>query len=235
MLEWDSAFFGFRIAQVVGNTLSDAKARDVIQWSETQALRCLYFLADAKSERTARIAQELGFFLVDVRMELRLDDPFPKACAGSDLDLRPARASDLPALQAVAREAHQDSRFFFDTRFPKARAEELFATWIAKDYAGRAEKVLVVEGRGTGPVGYITCNLINGSGTGRIGLVGVASEFRGKGLGRALLLGALEWFGSIGARRVLVVTQARNVAAQRLYQTAGFLTDSVRVWYHRWF
>jgi ribosomal protein S18 acetylase RimI-like enzyme len=33
---------------------------------------------------------------------------------------------------------------------------------------------------------------------------------------------------------VSVVTQGRNVAAQRLYQRAGFVTASTQLWYHRW-
>jgi hypothetical protein len=31
-----------------------------------------------------------------------------------------------------------------------------------------------------------------------------------------------------------VVTQARNVPAQRLYQKCGFITRSVELWFHRW-
>ena len=37
------------------------------------------------------------------------------------------------------------------------------------------------------------------------------------------------------ARRITVVTQGRNARAQRLYQRAGFVTESVRLWFHRWF
>ncbi|PYL79693.1 MAG: hypothetical protein DMF21_11780 [Verrucomicrobia bacterium] len=106
---------------------------------------------------------------------------------------------------------------------------------MAKDCAGRADKVLTVERGSSGPLGYITCNLSKDSNTGRIGLVGVASEFRGKGVGKTLICGALQWFCSVGAQKIAVVTQMRNVAAQRLYQRAGFRTESVRVWYHRWF
>ena len=32
-----------------------------------------------------------------------------------------------------------------------------------------------------------------------------------------------------------VVTQGGNVAAQRVYQHAGFRTARTELWYHRWF
>ena len=58
---------------------------------------------------------------------------------------------------------------------------------------------------------------------------------RGRGGGSALVQGALAWFADRGVTQVLVVTQGRNVGAQRLYQKAGFLTRKVELWYHRWF
>jgi hypothetical protein len=33
---------------------------------------------------------------------------------------------------------------------------------------------------------------------------------------------------------VRVVTQGRNVRAQRLYQAHGLLTRSIGLWFHRW-
>ena len=235
LLEWDSGFFGFPVAQVAGEILSQPKGRAALEWSRVHSIKCLYFLADPNSPETAELAYRLGFKLVDVRLQLSIASRSCERSKPPQFALRTARPSDVFALQAIARGAHQDSRFFFDSDFQKTRAEDLFATWIATDCAGRADRVLTIEGEGGRPIGYVTCNLIKGSNTGRVGLVGVASEVRGRGFGKALVSGALEWFWSADVETVFVVTQARNVAAQRLYQTAGFRTDSVGVWYHRWF
>jgi ribosomal protein S18 acetylase RimI-like enzyme len=235
LLEWDSAFFGFRVAQVAGEILSESTGQALLEWCEAHSLRCLYFLADPNSAQTADVAHRLNFNMVDVRVQLSLKRGLLDSTTVAGFDLRTARSSDLAALQAIARGAHRDSRFFFDRHFPKARAEELFATWIAADCAGRADRVFILDRKGIGAVAYITCNLTTGLNAGRIGLVGVASEFRGVGLGTALVSGALNWFWSVDARTVFVVTQGRNVAAQRLYQGAGFRTEDVKIWYHRWF
>jgi TDP-D-fucosamine acetyltransferase len=235
LLEWDSSFFGFPIAQAASQTLSEGSGRAMLEWSQANSVRCLYLLADPYSTQTAGLAHRLDFKFVDVRVQLSLEIGAPNASKVQESRARTTRESDIATLRAIARGAHQDSRFFFDTNFPRARAEDLFATWIAKDCAGRADKVLTVERGSSGPLGYITCNLSKDSNTGRIGLVGVASEFRGKGVGKTLISEALQWFYSVGAQKIAVVTQMRNVAAQRVYQRAGFRTESVRVWYHRWF
>jgi hypothetical protein len=36
-------------------------------------------------------------------------------------------------------------------------------------------------------------------------------------------------------RTATVVTQGRNVAAQRTYQGAGYRTSRTSLWFHRWF
>jgi GNAT superfamily N-acetyltransferase len=235
LLEWDSAFFGFKVGQVGDERLSVKSGRAALEWAKAGAVRCLYLLADSSSTETAEAAYELGFKVVDVRLELSLQRNQRDTVVPAEMDLRTPQPSDVPNLQRIARSAHYDSRFFFDCCFPRARAEDLFAVWIANDCAGRADKVLMVSGEHGAAYGYITCNLIKNSNIGRIGLVGVAAEARQKGVGKALVSAALKWFWSVGVETVRVITQARNIPAQRLYGAMGFRPFEVKVWYHRWF
>jgi ribosomal protein S18 acetylase RimI-like enzyme len=136
-------------------------------------------------------------------------------------------------LREIAGVSHTDSRFYHDSGFPRQRCDELYRTWIEKSCNGYADIVLVAEVEDTA-VGYISCHLLDGGG-GQIGLVGVDAQMQGHGLGRALICSALTWFAGQGATRVTVVTQGRNLAAQRLYARSGFVPKSVQLWYHRWF
>lgn len=230
LLPWDSDFFGVRVARLDDGPLDDARAAGALAWCAREGVECLYFLADAGDAETARAACRAGFDLVDIRVTLltpldehRLDDGGP--------DVRHARPGDLAALTAIARGAHTDSRFYFDGRFPRRRCDDLYATWIERSCAGWADAVLAADHDGQA-AGYVTCQVDGASG--RIGLVGVAPEARGHGLGRHLVAGALRWFAGRAVRRVEVVTQGRNVAAQALYQHLGFRTHRVELWYHRW-
>jgi ribosomal protein S18 acetylase RimI-like enzyme len=91
--------------------------------------------------------------------------------------------------------------------------------------------VLVAEKEGA-PAGYCTCDLRDGGGS--IGLLAVDPRWRRERFGTALVQSALDFFRASGAARTTVVTQGHNIASQRLYQRAGFVTSSIQLWYHRW-
>jgi ribosomal protein S18 acetylase RimI-like enzyme len=64
--------------------------------------------------------------------------------------------------------------------------------------------------------------LVDDAGLGAIQNVGVLPEFRGRGIGRALLLKALAGFAAVGVRRVFLEVTARNEPAVRMYRRLGF-------------
>jgi dTDP-4-amino-4,6-dideoxy-D-galactose acyltransferase len=230
-LPWDSAFFGLSLARVTGSTLDAASASEVVALARAQNVACLSLLLPATDASSIAAAQEAGFHLVDVRttLERPAGEPLPDAPA---LRVRRHAQTDLPALEGIAGEAHLNTRFGRDARFPPARVAELYRTWIRKESAGGADEVLVVEAEGA-PVGYVTCQLGAG-GPGKISLIAVRSGERRRGAGTALLRAALEWFGARGVDRVTVVTQGHDVAAMRLYERTGFRTTAVELWFHLW-
>lgn len=238
LLEWDSRFFGLRIARVNAARLTPESAADVAAWCAAQTIDCLYLLADADDPQTVRLAEAGGYHQVDVRLTFALTGlqahPIP---VSPDMSLRSALPTDLPALQAIASASYTASRFYFDQRFPRERCDALYATWAARDLDAalrdpQTAAVLVATDDVGTPAGFITGQV--GDGGGVIGLVGVAAAARGRGLGLAVVQAGLAWFAARGCDRVTVVTQARSVAAQRLYQRCGFLTESLALWYHKW-
>jgi ribosomal protein S18 acetylase RimI-like enzyme len=233
-LEWDSQFFGFRVARAVPRTLSPGTAAVILRWCSDHSIDCLYFLADSGDRLTTTLLEEHQFRFVDIRITLSRDiDGIYEEAGQTPVYVRPAREVDIPALRAIARASHRDSRFYYDPQFPLALCDALYETWIEKSCEGYADLVLVAELEQRA-VGYLSCHLKKG-GDGEIGIVAVDEASRGTGAGRKLVLSSLNWFADRGVKRLSVVTQGRNAAAQRLYQRCGFLTDSVRLWSHKWF
>ena len=231
-LEWDSQFFQRRIARLNRHRLDHATMAECAHWCQHHRIDCLYFLADSNDLETPRLAEANGFHLTDIRMTLgRVVVPEDFA-ANSFAGFRHAREDDLRALRTIARTSHRDTRFYFDGHFEQEKCDLLYATWIENSFRGFAQAVLMAEADGE-PAAYLTCHLNDQAS--QIGLVGVGEGHRGKGLATKLVRAFLSWSREQGARRALVVTQGRNLPAQRLYQRNGFITSSMDLWYHRWF
>ena len=233
--DWDSEFFGDRIAQITVNRLTPKDMDTIMRWCAAQTIDCLYFFAETDDGETVSIAESNRFNLVDIRITLEKHlarNPVPEHEFSNGI-IRLSTSGDISSLKAIASKSYQDSRFYYDPNFPNARCEALYETWIEKSCQGYADTVLVAELEGQ-PIGYVSCHLLDQV-TGKIGLVGLSVDAQGKGFGKRLIHASLQWFAKQGTEQVTVVTQGRNVKAQRLYQKWGFLTQSVQLVYHRWF
>jgi len=71
-------------------------------------------------------------------------------------------------------------------------------------------------------VGYVTTQLHKEISQGRIPNLAVEKPFRGRGIGRKLLLRALEHFRGLGLKQARIETLTTNPVGQRLYPAVGF-------------
>lgn len=226
-LAWDSEFWGLPVARVVPESLDPAAAERVRRWCDERGVACAYLLARADDAETAAAAQAVGFTPVDTRVTL---ERAPAPRAGSPrppgLVLREPRDSDRAGLADIARRAHTDTRFYFDPRFSSRQAGEMYARWVLGGLEGGPARLIVAELEGS-LAGYL---LLDGK-PAEIDLIAVEAGARERGVGGALVGAALD---SAPSDPVRVVTQARNVAALRLYEGCGFRVEKAQTWYHRW-
>lgn len=230
-LDWDSRFFGKRIARVQSRCLSADEARRADLWCRTQRIDCVYYLADGANAASAEQAEKHGFNLVDLRVTFTRDlsRALPtEVYAG----LRAAGEEDLVQLRKMTRENHTISRFFADTRFDPQRSAEMYEVWIENDLRRENGQLWVKAVNGVA-VAYTSVSL-HGE-TAEIGLVGVDAGHRRKGYGVEIVNWTLQRLAEAGVLTVDVVTQGRNIAAQVLYEKCGFVTKSIDLWYHKWF
>ena len=98
----------------------------------------------------------------------------------------------------------------------------------------RPEDMEIVAEKDGAAAGYVTCHGKPGEADGSIGLVGVGAAFRGAGVASGLVAAAQAWFRDVPLAGAIVVTQGRNVEAQKVYERAGFRAHRVQLWYHLW-
>jgi dTDP-4-amino-4,6-dideoxy-D-galactose acyltransferase len=181
-------------------------------------------LIDADKPEEAQKAEEQGYRFMDVRVTLERRTSVA-ACRS-----RLARVEDTARLRAIARTAFPVTRFYADPSLDNERCDDLYEEWTRSLCAGAADIVLVAE-RDKQPVGYVTVN-IDGEKS-EIGLIAVACDYRGQGVGHELVQSALDWAYVRDAQTMSVVTQGRNVGALRTFEGCGFRIVNTSLWFHR--
>lgn len=236
LLDWDSTFFGIPVGRVTTDRLTACDVPRILEWCWEHRLRCLYFLCKPNDDESVQLAELNQFHLVDIRLELEWRSVGKIEAELSDLKtdaVRPYRLDDKSDLVKIADTAFSATRFYHDHNFTLEQAAALYREWLIKSCDGLADFVLVAP-RTDGVGGFITCH-IDSLQRGRIGLLGVRSDLQGCGIGRLLVNAAQTYFVKHNINQVQVVTQGRNLDAQRLYQKCGFRSYACNLWYHKWF
>jgi dTDP-4-amino-4,6-dideoxy-D-galactose acyltransferase len=237
-LPWDSEFFGVSIGRINLPGLNGDNVAILLDQAQMQGFKCLYFEADPNDPVTVSLAEQNNFNLVDVRVVLEhpFDDrpaPVPRYPVPPELLISPPHLGEMSRLQDISAQIGLTSRFHFDQHFGQLQSERLYRVWIQNACAGFADIVLVARWQHNGDaVGLITCTLKDNIGD--IQLAGVHVDYRKQNVGTGLVQTALGWAKAQKASSMQVVTQARNVPAQRLYQQMGFFTRSMTLFYHKW-
>jgi ribosomal protein S18 acetylase RimI-like enzyme len=137
--------------------------------------------------------------------------------------------SDIPKILEISKSAFSKSRFHQDSRIGFEVAEKIKQEWILANLTTRKNAITFVSQNSTGEVNGFNSILIQDDRL-IIDLIAVASEYRGQGVGRSLILKCQELSVSSG-KPVFVGTQADN-SAIRLYESLGFSSNDVsHVWH----
>jgi mycothiol synthase len=68
---------------------------------------------------------------------------------------------------------------------------------------------------------------------GWIRMMGVNPTYRGRGLGRAILVAGIEHLRKRGIKEIELLVDSRNQSAKRLYRSVGFKRKGITLWYQR--
>jgi ribosomal protein S18 acetylase RimI-like enzyme len=104
---------------------------------------------------------------------------------------------------------------------------------IADDCRAQPDGVFVAEAAGTPGhvVGYVTTRLNRAASIGWIPNLAVDPAYQGKGLGRALLDHAIEFFRTSGMQVAKIETLEQNAVGQALYASLGFTEVARQIHY----
>lgn len=237
-LNWDSEIFGFAIAAVDTAKLTQEMILEINNEAERQKIRFLQYLCPCDDLTSIHQAETAGFHFVDIRLTfqktLSSSDAMTNFEKKSGIHFGLATPAHIPEIIAMSSDLYQDFRYYVDTPFPRKKVDNFYHAWLSNAVYGKYDHLCYCLFINDMPIGYCTVRF-NDQHTASLGLFGIAKEHQRKSLGNYLLqLTCADLFNK-GYKEIHVVTQGKNIGAQRTYQGNGFKTLRTEMWYHRWF
>ncbi len=175
----------------------------------------------------------LGFASVclHVEMSLELAGAHLPACGPSNVQLRHLQFGEEDRLTEIQNRCF-DGTWGFS---PNTREEVAYRLNLRN---AAPENVVLAMDRDT-IIGYCWTTMCQagdagvGRLSGRVNMLGVAPEYRGRGIGRLLLVAGLAYLKRKGTDAVKLTVDDQNRAAIAIYESVGFKTTSKTLWYEK--
>lgn len=237
ILEWDSNFFGFPIAQITLPKLEENSLRNIFSYLKQRDVALLYWASDPNDETSQRAARRCGGVLVDKKTtyvtELHHDLVIEPKPSSAYIHIEEYGEISLnPELERLAVQSGVFSRFNVDPNFSSQQFENLYKRWLLNSVTKAIADALFVAKEDNTIVGIISLKK-NGE-HGSIGLIAVDERMRGKKIATDLIRVAHRWFLLKECHVARVVTQGDNLGACKLYEKTGYRVEAVSNLYHFW-
>lgn len=239
-LDWDSRHFGLEVYRVspvlVDERLPAGERREALKGIHRGML-------DVAQDRGARlllrrlrsirideiqVLESLGYRLADNVVTMTASVATKSVLLPAGIAIRPLSIADVPVAQSLMAGSFSFSRFLLEPLLA-ARGEAVYAQWLANAFSGPLHPPLgrVVECDGQVAGFTLWTRDVNldadvGCALASLDLFIVGRNWRGRGLGSALLTDTLRGMAEAGAEKVEASTWIGQSAAMATYQKMGF-------------
>jgi len=212
LLDWDTEFFGFPVAQISSNRLDKKNLQEVLNFCKKKKIKLLQFKCDAHHRSSVLLAEKNNFHFADVRITLTkqlIMENCHKQNLPNKILFRVGDKNDIPTLKDIVTDIYINSRYYFDTNFPRNDVHGFYRNWIEKSVLGNFDDLVYVLCNNDVPVAC--CSILYNSTrlSATIGLFAVDDKMSGKGLGNLLLSKVLRKLSLEGVKKVSVVTRKK--------------------------
>lgn len=225
-MDWDSGFFGFEVAMLIGDEFDEVGLKGALADLKTLGVSLVYWFTAGERKIASKCNGSLG----DIKII------YSKRIIGENkigFPLRSYSSTDkFERLVPLALQSGSYSRFKTDNNFLNGEFEKMYREWIRKSVDREiADEVFVLEILGK-ILGFITVykrDLI-----GIVGLIAVDEEERGNGIGKSLLNYAENFVFKNGCNEIQVATQKENKIACLFYERNNYRIKDIKWIYHFW-
>lgn len=234
LLKWDTEFWGYPVSLITTRILSDSIIYRTNLFIKKNKIKLTQYLCNCHDNYSVDCAEKYNYKFKDIRLTfkkvLNLNLLGKKA---SDSKFRKATIKDFKILKKLSVSIYKNSRYYFDSNFNLKKVQDFYDQWLYKAINNSYDNECLIYCVKKKPVSYCTLRYIDNE-TAIIGLFGVGKKYSGKGYGKKLMNEVAIFLKAKRFKKIVVVTQGRNLKAQRFYQKEGFLIDNTELWYHKW-
>ena len=234
ILDWDTNFWGYPVSLVTSRKLTESIIYRIKLFIKKNKIRLVQYLCNCHDRKSVYLAEQNHFQFKDIRLtfEKKLENNKNKMI-NQNYSFRKAKNEDINMIYKISDTIYKDSRYYFDQNFDRKKIQDFYNQWLYKAVNNLFDDVCLIYCRNKKPISYCTLRYINNKDV-VIGLFGVSKNFKGKGIGNKLINNVFDYLKIRGYKKISVVTQGRNLYAQRFYQKSGFVTKNTELWYHKW-
>lgn len=227
LLTWDSGFFGYKVGKII-DFFTDIE--EIISFAKKENYRLLYAFISENNDFLAKKYTTNKGVLVDEKITFLQNIPTIKI----ENDLTSTYESEIidEKLLQIGLQSGIYSRFNVDKNFKNKEFERLYRIWIKNSVQKLIAEKVIIQKIDNNIVGLLTLGIKNNKAD--IGILAVDENFRGKKIGKNLILRAFEESKKIGQKQIQVVTQKANENACNFYQKMGFEIEKTENIYHFW-
>ena len=224
-LNWDSDFFGLRIAKAIVASEDDIAILARLEGELSDLYDLIYIFSNPDLEISFNRA-----YLVDRKAVFSTNKTQHWGTDPAIEEWDAERVSE--ELVSLALISGKYSRFKIDSLFPTGSYEKLYTRWIEQSVNKSIASEVFCYMIDNTPQGLLTLSRTNSHSS--IGLVAVNDGLQNKGIGTALVRHAISFVYEHNGKSLSVTTQLDNKPACQLYTKCGFGLESVTKIWHWW-
>ncbi|UCB42675.1 MAG: GNAT family N-acetyltransferase [Dehalococcoidales bacterium] len=175
------------------------------------------------------VLEKMGFNSIRRFYELEIDlDIITESSISTNFPIHPLQAGEEATLTELQNLAYAGS-----WGYNPNTVEEIGYTI---NTAGNATEGICLAQDQDRPVGYFWVRIEHdkqGKHRGRVSMLGTDPDYRGRGIGRELLLAGLSFLKSRGPRVAQLTVDSENLVAESLYRSIGFTRIDSSLWYEK--
>jgi dTDP-4-amino-4,6-dideoxy-D-galactose acyltransferase len=232
LLEWDTKFFGYKIAKILVSQDSKAQIDQTISVLKLEDYKLAYFFVSPEDDTSNDSILACTGQLVDEKVTYSYSIDEQTIFKVDDYIVIYSEDIVTQELTQLTLQSGTYSRFRIDPNFRNSEYESLYKEWIKKSVTKDVADQVLVYKEEDHILGFITMKIAEGHGS--IGLLAVDENFRGKSIGKKLLTSSFAYFQNNNITTIEVVTQRVNQIACRFYEACGFKISEIVNVYHLW-